>query len=501
MNIPKTYIFDTNVLVDDCKAIYRFKDSLIIIPMIVLEELDHLKKRDGKIGESARRANRELEKIRKLAVDQNTSLAKGVYIEDENIRVKVWAEGSEMLSSMSKDSNDNKIIMVAYEFSKRYSKKYPNREVILVSNDINVRVKADSINVKCQKYNTDEITDSLYGGVALDVELPKSKIDLLFQTGFMEVEDIFIQFGYEDVLENMHINQYGCIKSLELNGGSALVKYTRKNSGEWIASLIDKNTAFDIKGRNREQRYALDALMDPNIKLVTLVGIPGSGKTLLSMAAALEQSAFSLFSRSSNSGRKGGKKGRSKRKKRVLNYQDENFFMDDIDFISQKHGFAEGAYEKIVFTKPVVPVGKDVGFLPGDLSEKLGPWLQPIWDNLEVLFGSSEMVEQFKQNDCVEISAMAHIRGRSISNSFILIDEGQNLSKHEIKTVLTRVAEGSKIVITGDVGQIDSQHLDRFSNGLSIVLEKFKDKAYASHITLKEGQRLQLASDASELLD
>lgn len=497
--MAKTYIFDTNVLIDDCNSIYRFEDSLIIIPMIVLEELDHLKKKDGKIGESARRANRELEKIRKIAIEQETSLAKGVYVESCNTRIKVWAEGSEILPSMSKESNDNKIIMVAYEFSKRYKKKYPNREVVLISNDINVRVKADSINVKCEKYNTDEITDVLYGGVAKDVQLPKSKIDTLFKTGFIEIEDLFCQFGYEDALESMHINQYGCIKSVELNGGSALVKYTKKNSGEWIASLIDKNTAFDIKGRNREQRYALDALMDPSVQLVTLVGIPGSGKTLLAMAAALEQSNFSLFS--GNSKKSVGRRAKGGRKKRVLNYQDEDFFMEDIDYTSQKYGIAEGVYEKIVFTKPVVSVGKEVGFMPGGIIEKMDPWLQPIWDNLNVLFRSPDMVEQFKLNDCVEISAMSHIRGRSIANSFIVIDEAQNMDKHEIKTVLTRVAEGSKIVLTGDVGQIDSKNLDKFSNGLSIVLEKFKDKPYASHITLKEGQRLQLASDASYLLD
>jgi predicted ribonuclease YlaK len=923
--MAKTYIFDTNVLIDDCNSIYRFEDSLIIIPMIVLEELDHLKKKDGKTGESARRANRELEKIRKMAIEQETSLAKGVYVESCNTRIKVWAEGSEMLPSMSKDSNDNKIIMVAYEFSKRYKKKYPNREVVLISNDINVRVKADSINVKCEKYNTDEITDVLYGGVAQDVQLPKSRIDLLFKTGFIEIEDLFCQFGYEHVLETMHINQYGCIKSVELNGGSALVKYTQKMSGEWIASLINKESAFDIKGRNREQRYALDALMDPNIQLVTLVGIPGSGKTLLAMAAALEQSSFSLFSSSSK--KSGGRRAKGGRKKRVLNYQDEDFFMEDMDYASQKYGIAEGAYEKIVFTKPVVSVGKEIGFMPGpqpldakiltpsgwttmgeikqgdfvigrdgkpkkvtkllpqgkkeifevktsdgrttrccgdhlwftqtlrdrknfmepnckkenwlgsvkstleiketlrnyskkykgrlnhflprvspvefdnqkstlpipaytlgvllgdgsfsnsvsfasvdeeiiskvnsqlnelgyttsniegsikyniisskglynnkparkvflkydnghyeeynsigmlckyktdinrstlqtrcrsgseidgikygfkdspvnkwsnkiknsiyllglegtksntkfipdqymkatvqdrlellrglmdtdgtckkngeavfytsspnlrdgvielvrslggsatfytrdrrdkessidnrkiktkllshvvsislpenlnpfylsrkasrfkskyskgiriqsiepcgeaevqcitvdsedhlyvtddyiithnSLQEKMDPWLQPIWDNLDVLFRSPDMVEQFKLNDCVEISAMSHIRGRSIANSFIVIDEAQNMDKHEIKTVLTRVAQGSKIVLTGDVGQIDSRNLDKFSNGLSIVLEKFKDKPYASHITLKEGQRIQLASDASQLLD
>lgn len=497
-NFEQTYIFDTNILIDDHRAIYRYENSLIIIPIVVLEELDKLKIKEGQVGEAARRVNRELEKLRVQALDENSFLSRGMEIENGSV-IKVWGGKTIMSPNLDPSKNDNEIIMVAYQFQKN-----SERPVILISNDINVRVKADAFGIIAKKHNTDELSDQLYDGIAEDVFLPKRAIDTLYKTGFMRVEDVYPHTGHGHILDYLHENMYGCIKSIESDQSSALVKYTKSHDGTWLASKINNSSAFGVRGKNAEQRFAIDALLDPEISLVTLVGPPGTGKTFLSVAAALESVQGGSQSPLSHPDdyRKRGQRGKKGKKK----YYEDDFFgyEDDYEYLSIKNGDSaqySGSYEKIVVTKPIVPMGREIGFLPGTVDEKMGPWLQPIWDNLESLVGKSSIPMLKDPNTgIIEISALTHIRGRSITNTYMIIDEAQNLTKHEIKTILTRMAEGSKIVLTGDVEQIDNGYLDRFNNGLTIVLEKFKDKPYSAHLTLREGQRLQLVSDAAELL-
>lgn len=916
-----SYVLDTNVIIDDHEIFTKLIGENIIIPLVVLEELDKLKQKEGRLGEAARRANRSLEKLRILGTKQGTNLLRGIKIEETGTIIKIWgAERKTQVPPGMGSSNDNDIIMVAYEFKKEFKK-----DVILVSNDINVRVKCDALGVKTEKYDLTTTTNRLVTGIADPTQLPKKKLDELFSAGSVKVEAAYRGLDYESVADNLHLNQYGLITAYEQNGGSALVKYIKNEEDEWVAKTIKSKTAFGIKPKNAEQRFLMDALLDPNIQLVTVSGLPGSGKTFLAIAAALEQVQAQIFKKDQEIDFTVSKYQRKKKLKKQELATNAMYDEEDIEYSRMKYGVGgvvektPTKYNKIIVTKSIVPVGKDIGFLPGpqpldakivtpsgwttmgelkigdyvisrdgspaeilgiypkgtkdvfkittadgtstescedhlwftktreeikrgkegkirttkeiietlydkngkpnhflprneavqysgseelsipaytlgvllgdgsignggnghisfaskDLElvkkveaqiesmgcklnyptknrigygifskdklaysktarpvlitniltgekkkynrigevikdfqnikrgtlnsrckekriidnikfefmeverrwqnpiknelhklglighrawekfipesykfakiedriellrglmdtdgtikkngeasytttslrlandiielarslggratickrdrigkqskaygtiittkresyeftislpeninpffisrkslrhrcaymhkpaimsiekieqkevqcilidhpehlyltndfivthntkqEKLGPWLQPIWDNLEQIVGSKETIEMMtdEYTGIIEMEATAHVRGRSIANSIMIIDEAQNMSVHEIKTLLTRMAEGSKIILTGDINQIDSYNLDRYNNGLSVVAEKFKDKPYSAHITLTEGHRLPLVQDANDLL-
>lgn len=499
-----SYVLDTNVIIDDHEIFTKLSGENIIIPLVVLEELDKLKYREGRLGEAARRANRSLEKLRILGTKQGTNLLRGIKIEETGTIIKIWgAERKTQVPPGMGSSNDNDIIMVAYEFKKEFKK-----DVILVSNDINVRVKCDALGVKTEKYDLTTTTNRLVTGIADPTQLPKKKLDELFSAGSVKVEAAYRGLDYESVADNLHLNQYGLITAYEQNGGSALVKYIKNEEDEWIAKTIKSKAAFGIKPKNAEQRFLMDALLDPNIQLVTVSGLPGSGKTFLAIAAALEQVQAQIFKKDQEIDFTVSKYQRKKKIKKQELATNAMHDEEDIEYSRMKYGVggvvekAPTKYNKIIVTKSIVPVGKDIGYLPGEKNAKLRPWLQPIWDNLEQIVGSKETIEMMtdEYTGIIEMEATAHVRGRSIANSIMIIDEAQNMSVHEIKTLLTRMAEGSKIILTGDINQIDSYNLDRYNNGLSVVAEKFKDKPYSAHITLTEGHRLPLVQDANDLL-
>jgi len=431
--MKKYFIIDTNVLIHDPKAYYSFDDNVVIIPMIVLEELDHLKSRPGAVGQSARRTIRELENLRKSGnLHEGVKTKKGGLVKIElNYR-----EGENLPDSMESRKPDNQKISVAID----YSKNTPD-PVIMVSKDSNVRVKAEALGITSQDYETNKAdVEELFKGFKI-VEITKKTADAFYK-------------NYEIKLEEYEFYPNQCVLLRNKSGSvSILTKYCPER-GKLIPLFHQSAKPWGIEPRNLEQRFAIELLLADDIKLVSLVGSAGTGKTILALAAGLQK---------------------------ILE---------------------EKSFKRMLVARPIVPMGKDIGYLPGSKDDKLSSWMQPITDNLDLLFGADVKQEYnyLYDNGLIQIEALTYIRGRSVPDSFIIIDEAQNLTPHEIKTIITRAGENSKIILTGDPYQIDNQYLDESSNGLSFVAEKFKQEAIAGHIILAKGERSELASIAAKLL-
>ena len=434
----KNYVLDTSVYLTDANSIESFLNNDIVIPLKVLDEVDKHKKRQDLVGTHARNIIRKLDKLR-----ERGNLFKGVRIGKGKGILTVRSYDPFVLpDDLDLESADNQIIATALS-EKNIN---PNKKVIVVSRDINMRVKCDSLGLQSEDYSLEQVVEDpsgLYTGMGTFL------VDEQIIDRFYLEEDVFIDKDEG----HFYPNQYVMLISNSNDKKSALAKF-RNYFSPLEKPLLLKSGVWDLKARNKEQTFAIDLLMDPKIPVVTLVGKAGSGKTLLALAAALEQT----FGKSSR-------------------------------------------YNKIVVTKPVEPVGKDIGFLPGTMQEKMLPWLAPIQDNLQFLMGNDKTtLDMYIDEGRIEIEAMTYIRGRSISNSFIIIDEVQNMTQHEIKTVLTRVGEGTKIVLTGDIEQIDNVYIDATNNGLTYVVEKFKEYDIAGHINLVKGERSKVATISAKIL-
>ena len=438
---PKTYVIDTSVYLTDHTSINNFGRSDIIVPLKVLEEIDKHKKRQDSVGNNARSIVRTFDSLR-----EKGSLQEGVSLGDKRGRLYVKGYDSNYIpDDLDRKNADHIIIATALTLREQE----PERNIILVTRDIQLRVICDSLGLACEGYNSDQVVETaegLYDG------LTEFYVEDRIIDDFYAKQPVFV----DDLLTDgvpLHNNQFIMMKSDFDEKKTALAFF------EWYDKPIrhitdNKGGIWGVIPRNKEQRFALDMLMNPNIPLVSVVGKAGCGKSLLCLAAGLEQ---------------------------VL--------------------AAEPKYKRLIVARPVQPMGKDIGFLPGDLNDKLLPWLMPIQDNLQFLMGDDKTaLELYVEKGTIEIEALTYIRGRSIANAYILIDEAQNLSAHEIKTIITRVGENTKIVFTGDVEQIDNVYVDATSNGLSYVVEKMKDQEVSGHITLKKGERSLLASIASKIL-
>lgn len=433
----KTYVLDTSVYLTDASCIKSFTNNDIVVPLKVLEEIDKHKKRQDSVGSQARAIIRKLDQLRAKG-----SLLKGVRIEKGLGLIKVNSYNPLCLpDDLDLEDPDNQIIATALseqEISPR------SRKVVVVSRDINMRVKCDALGLLTEDYQAEQVVESsegLYTGRA-ELLLDEQQIDK-----FYAGEPVYI-----DRANQLYPNQFVMLISNSNDKKTALAKFI--NYDHPLKKIINSNQkVWNTTARNKEQQFALDLLMDKKIPVVSLIGKAGSGKTLLALASGLEQT------------------------------------------------FESGQYKKIVVTKPVEPVGKDIGFLPGSMEEKMMPWLAPIQDNLQFLMGDDKAtLEMYMQKGKIEVEAMTFIRGRSISNAFIVIDEVQNMTQHEIKTVLTRVGEGTKIVLTGDIEQIDNVYIDATNNGLSYIVERLKDEQITGHITLLKGERSKVATIAATKL-
>jgi len=439
----KNYVLDTSVYLTDADALYKFGNHDIFIPLKVLEEIDKHKKRQDSVGINARKIIRTLDELRaKGNLQKGVRLGKGLgllrAISYEVLKDVVFP------SDLDLSIPDHMIIATAMAV-----RQESTRKTCVVSRDINMRVICDSIGMPSEDYTTERVvhsSDELYSGLAVHL------VDDQVIDRFYEDEDILI--GEDEVEGEWHPNQYVLMVSNANEKKTCLGRfYTHFQPIKKI--VHSKIPDWKISSRNKEQAFAIDLLMDPSVKVVSLVGRAGSGKTLCAIAAGLQQTI----------------------------------------------GLRENPYDRMIVSRPVQPLGKDIGFLPGTMEEKMLPWLMPIQDNLQFLVGGNRNnLQMFMDQGKIEIEALTYIRGRSIANAFIIIDEAQNLTAHEIKTIMTRVGEGTKIVLTGDIEQIDNVYVNETSNGLAHAVEKFKEYPIAGHVTFTKGERSEVATLASKVL-
>jgi PhoH-like ATPase len=428
---------DTNVYLTEANSLYSFGKSNIGIPTMVLDEIDKHKHRQDTAGLNARTMNRVLDKLRRKG-----SLFTGVPI--GRGKGKVFAAQYDpryMPTGLEPNDSDNKIIAVAVRL------RMEGHDIAVISRDLNMRVKCDSFGIECHDYQPQKAVksvESLYDGCS----------EVLVSDGLLEDfysdKDVFLP----EQKGALYPNHFLVLKSSQDNKKSAICRFSDYETP--LRKVYSYKDIWGLSANNKEQKYAMDLLFDKDVHVVSLTGQAGTGKTLVAAACGLEQ---------------------------VLN--------------STR---SQGGYDKLIVTRPVQPMGRDIGFLPGTLEEKMMPWIAPLRDNLEYLFGDKTALDMQMEHGVIEIEAMTYIRGRSISNAFMIVDEAQNLTTHELKTIITRVGHGTKLVLTGDVQQIDNSYVDAVSNGLTYAIEKFKGHKISGHVTLYKGERSKLATLAAEIL-
>jgi PhoH-like ATPase len=436
----KIFVLDTSVILYNHNSVYSFEENDVAIPITVLEELDDFKKGNDTKNFEAREFIRKMDKL-----SGDFILTDWIKLGDKlgNFKVIMNGRGKKLdaIQILGEDKPDHRIINSAISLAE----EFPDKKIILVTKDINLRLKAKSLNVHSEDFETGKIknVDSLYTGMSVIHGVNVALIDQIYSEGHCKADDF---------LDDEPIyNHYYILK----NGKHSVLSWYNPESG--LVERVEKTSAHGIRPRNAEQIFAMHALMNPAIKLVTLQGVAGTGKTLLALSGALEQ---------------------------------------------------KRDYRQVYLARPIVPLSnKDIGYLPGDIKSKLNPYMEPLWDNLKMIQNQwDENDKEYKKitemvdSEKLLITPLAYIRGRSLSNIYFIVDEAQNLTPHEIKTIITRAGENTKIVFTGDIFQIDTPYLDTQSNGLSYLIDKIKNNKLYAHITLEKGERSELANLANELL-
>lgn len=443
--MKKKFVLDTNVLLSSPTSIFTFDDNDVYIPITVIEELDTFKKGLSETGRAARHFSRILDDLRTRG-SLNTGIKVFPERADSGMLYVIIEADMNLLPAHMERKPDNLILSVALALKQ----KNKDSRVVLITKDSNLRIKADALAIPAEDYEADKVDiDDLYTGIG-EFEVEGDLLKQYLQTGSVSLDHL-----------NLLPNQYVILRDKNEPTQFVYGRYDHVTGSLKNLNFGGKDFVWGIYPRNLEQSFALDLLLDDDVKLVTLVGTAGTGKTLLAIAAGLQKTT------------------------------------DD------------GKYQKLLVSRPIFPLGKDIGYLPGSLEEKLNPWMQPIFDNLELLLGGagqgrqkrlSQSYSELINQGILEVEPLTYIRGRSIPNQFFIVDEAQNLTPHEIKTILTRAGDNTKIVLTGDPYQIDNPYVDAASNGLTYVVERFRKEAIGAHITLVKGERSALATIAATLL-
>lgn len=434
----KNYILDTNVLLHDPNSLLSFQENNVLIPIEIIEEIDRFKRESSELGQNARTVSRTLDSLR-----ERGRLSEGVELKNGGrLRIIFQEKNGHGQVTLGNNTVDSRIVALALGVQKAD----PKIPTVLVTKDINLRIKADALGIQAEDYETDRISlTDLYTGM-FERQVTPEKMTQFRSNGELEL----------DPGSTYHPNEY-CILSEKDNPKRTALTRVDVSTTRLIPIVDSREGVWGIKPRNREQHFAFDALLDESIKLVTLMGKAGTGKTLLAMAAGLKCTVL------------------------------------------------DREYRRLIVARPTISLGKELGFLPGTLEEKLTPWMQPIHDTLELLGDLNMGHEHRRSNDLIRsgliaVEALSYIRGRSIASQFMVIDEAQNLTPLEAKTILTRVGEGTKIVFTGDPYQIDNPYVDSASNGFNYIVSKFRSEAIAAHIELQKGERSELAELAANIL-
>jgi PhoH-like ATPase len=437
----KNFILDTNVLLHDPRSIYGFSDNNVVVPIYVIEEIDRFKRDLSELGRNARLVARYLDSFR-----AEGSLGEGVPLPAGGT-IRVAFTSKELPSTMADGQlMDNRILAVALDIRE----KEPDHQAVFITKDTSLRIRADALGLVAEDYDTERVEISeLYTGFT-ELFVPGELVDQMYKPN-AEVE-----VPGQDALSP---NQFVLLKDQTNPSHTAMGRLDGVRRKIVPLMRTGKEGAWGVRPRNMEQSYTLDLLLNDEIKLVTIVGKAGTGKTLLAIAAGLQKTT------------------------------------------------EENLYQKLLVSRPIFPLGRDIGYLPGDVEQKLNPWMQPIFDNVEFLMNLSRADKKAGRGHhelmdlgILEIEPLTYIRGRSIPNQFIIVDEAQNLTPHEVKTIITRVGDNTKIVLTGDPFQIDNPYVDATNNGLVHVVNRFKSEKIAGHITMTKGERSALAELAANLL-
>ncbi|UCF45987.1 MAG: PhoH family protein [Myxococcales bacterium] len=442
--MKKTYVLDTNVVLHDPLAVYKFEDNAVVLPIFVIEEVDQFKKELSELGQNARHLSRILDELR----NQNgRTLDQGVPLESTGGELRVAVPSDMPKRARGPGEMDRFILQMALDLRD----EHPDQPLVFVTMDTNLRIRADALGLKAETYEGGRISiDELYSGV-ISADVDRDLVDQLAKRELVDADALGVElYAHAGVV----------LRERDRPRHTALGRFDPE-SGTIVPLRVGREGVWRVRPRNLEQYFALDMLLSPDIHLLTLVGKAGTGKTLLAIAAGLQSVV------------------------------------------------QDGAYSRMLVSRPIFPMGRDVGYLPGTVEEKLNPWMQPIFDNLEYIFSSGRgrgrmsdhrNYEELVESGVIQVEPLTYIRGRSLPNQFLVVDEAQNLTPHQVKTVITRCGADTKIILTGDPYQIDNPYVDSASNGLTVVAQRFQNENIGAHVTLSKGERSELAERATQLL-